>query len=113
MARCKKQAQKCRFSEAEIEDRPIEQLIIGTREPKGKEASLGKDDKLKRDKAMNIARKREATVNDMKSLEQRETFSTCQIRHGALMLSIKTFNVENVGLNMEKMSSPRHEMQEM
>ena len=30
MARCKKQAQKCRFSEAEIEDRLVEQLIIGT-----------------------------------------------------------------------------------
>ena len=34
MARCNIQAQKCRFSEAEIEDRLIEQLIIGTREPK-------------------------------------------------------------------------------
>ena len=31
---------------------------------------MGKDDKLKLDKAMDIARKREATVNDMKSLEQ-------------------------------------------
>ena len=66
MARCKIQAQKCRFSEAEI----VEQLIIGTREPKVQEALLGKDDKLKLDKAMDIARKREATVNDMKSLEQ-------------------------------------------
>ena len=52
MARCKIQAQKCRFSEAEIEDRLIEQLIIGTREPKVQEALLGKDDKLKLDKAI-------------------------------------------------------------
>ena len=50
MARCKIQAQKCRFSETEIEDRLIEQLIIGTREPKVQEALLGKDDKLKIDK---------------------------------------------------------------
>ena len=65
------QAQKCRFSKAEIEDRLIEQLIIGTSEPKVQEALLRKADKLKLDKAMDIARKREATVNDMKSLEQR------------------------------------------
>ena len=31
---------------------------------------MGKDDKLKLEKAVDIARKREATVNDMKSLEQ-------------------------------------------
>ena len=68
MARCKIQAQKCLFSEAEIEDRLIEQLIIGTREPKVQEALLGKYDKLKLDKAMAIAKKRETTVNDMKSL---------------------------------------------
>ena len=53
MARCKKQAQKCRFSEEEIEDRLVEQLIIGTREPKVQEALLGKEDKLKLDKAMD------------------------------------------------------------
>ena len=70
MARCKIQAQKCRFGEGEIEDRLIEQLIIGTKERKVQEALLGKDEKLKLDKAMDIARKREATVNDMKSLEQ-------------------------------------------
>ena len=29
------------------------------------------------------------------------------------MLSIQTPNVENVGFNIEKMSSPRYEMQEM
>ena len=99
MARCKIQAQKCLFSEAEIEDRLIEQLIIGTREPKVQEALLGKDEKSKFDKAIDIARKREATVNDMKSLEQqgasassRETnidainqnpqCEKCQLSHG-------------------------------
>ena len=33
---------------------------------------MGKDDKLKLDKAMDIARKKEATVNDMKSIEQQQ-----------------------------------------
>ena len=70
MARCKIQAQECRISEAEIEDRLIEQVIIGTKKPKVQEVLLGKDDKLKLDKAMDIARKGEATVNDMKSLGQ-------------------------------------------
>jgi len=69
MARCKLQAQKCQFTEAEMEERLIEQLIIGTRERKVQENVLGKDEKLKLDKAMDIARTREATVNDMKSLE--------------------------------------------
>ena len=52
-----------------MEERLIEQLIIGTRERKVQENLLGKDEKLKLDKAMDIARTREATVNDMKSLE--------------------------------------------
>ena len=70
MARCKIQAKKCRFNKAEIEERLIEQLIIGTRERKVEEVLLRKAEKLKLDKAMDIARTREATVNDMKSLEQ-------------------------------------------
>ncbi|XP_015779930.1 PREDICTED: uncharacterized protein K02A2.6-like [Acropora digitifera] len=44
--------------------------IIGMRERKVQEVLLGKDDILKLDKAMDIARTKEATVNDMKSLEQ-------------------------------------------
>ena len=68
MARCKLQAQKCRFSETELEERLTEQLIIGTRERKVQEVLLGKDDKLKLHKAMDIARTREATINGMTSL---------------------------------------------
>ena len=43
---------------------------------KVQEVLLGKDEKLKLAKAMDIARTREATVNDMKSLEQQGR-STC------------------------------------
>ena len=78
MARCKIQAQKCRFSEAELEERLIEQLIIGTRKRKVQEVLLGKDDKLNLDKAMDIARTRKATVNDKKSLEQRESSASAR-----------------------------------
>jgi len=70
MARCKIQAQKCRFSEVELEERLIKQLTIGIRERKVQEVLLRKDDKLKLDKAMDIARTRETTINDMKSLKQ-------------------------------------------
>ena len=56
MARCKLQAQKSRFSEAEMEEHLIEQLIIGTRESKVQENLLGKDEKLKLDKVMDVAR---------------------------------------------------------
>jgi len=48
---------------------------------------LGKDEKLKLDKAMDIARKREATVNDMKSLEQHD--ASAQAVKPTLMLSDK------------------------
>ena len=68
MAGCKLQAQKCRFGEAELEECLIEQLITGPRERKVQEVLLGKDGKLKLVKAMDFARTREATVNDMKSL---------------------------------------------
>jgi len=70
MARCKIQAQKCRFSETELEERLIEQLIIGTRERKVQEVLLCKDGKLKLDKAMDIVSTRETTINDMKSPEK-------------------------------------------
>jgi len=66
MARCKIQAQRC--SKAEIGDRLIEELIIGTREPRVQEALLGKDDELKLDKAMDIAKKQQGV-----SARSRET----------------------------------------
>ena len=52
-----------------MEERLIEQLIIRTRERKVQEDLLKKDEKLKLDKAIDIARTREATINDMKSLQ--------------------------------------------
>ena len=78
MARCKIQAQKCRFSEAELEERLIKQLTIGIRERKVQEVLLRNDDKLKLDKAMDIARTRETTINDMKSLKQ-QSASVCDL----------------------------------
>ena len=63
---------------------------------------------MKLDKAMDIARKREATVNDNKA-------HLYVIAKPTLMLlnKIPIPSVESVGLTMEKMPSPRHKMQEM
>ena len=56
MARCKVQAQKCRFIETELEERLIEQLFIGTRDWKVQEVLLGKNEKLKLDREMDTTR---------------------------------------------------------
>ena len=103
-ARCKIQTQKCRFSEAKLEERIIEQLIIGTRERKIQEVLLGKDDKLKLDKAMDIARTREDAVIDMKSLEQRGASASAR-SHDTNIDAIRqnsTSDVENVVSAMKK-----------
>ena len=116
MARCKIQAQvPVQYSEAEIEDRLIEQLIIGTREPKVQEALLGKYDKLKLDKAMAIAKKRETTVNDMKSLAWLEQQSaSARSRETNIDAINQNPQCGKCGLNHgREMSSPRHEMQKM
>ena len=70
MTRCKIQAQKCQRSEAELKERLIEQLVTGTRKRKVQDVLSGKGNKLKLNKAMDIARTREATINEMKCLEQ-------------------------------------------
>ena len=103
-ARCKIQTQKCRFSEAKLEERIIEQLIIGTHERKIQEVLLGKDDKLKLDKAMDIARTREDAVIDMKSLEQRGASASAR-SHDTNIDAIRqnsTSDVENVVSAMKK-----------
>ena len=57
MTRCKLQAKKCKFRDnTDIEERLIEQLIIGTRHRKVQEKLLGKDGDLKLDDALDIAR---------------------------------------------------------
>ena len=69
MSRCRTQVQKCKFSEqSEINDRLIEQLILGTRHKKVQEVLLSKDEKLSLDTALDIARTQEATEADMRSL---------------------------------------------
>jgi hypothetical protein len=52
----------------EQDERLIEQLIIGTRHKKVQEFLLGKDDELKLDDAIDIARPHEATQAHMEQL---------------------------------------------
>ena len=110
MAICKIQAQKCRFSEANLEERLIEQLIIGTRERKVQEVLLGKDDTLKLDKAMEIARTREDTINDMKSLEQQGASVRSRDTNVDSIRQTSSPSVENVDLPMEKVPSLKHKV---
>ncbi|XP_072175145.1 uncharacterized protein [Diadema setosum] len=71
LARCRTLAQRYQFKEGEIDDRLIEQLIIGASNRKVQEILLGKDDTLTLDTALDVARTQEATRLDMKSLNEK------------------------------------------
>ena len=68
MIRCRTQAGKCKFSTAELETRLIEQLIFGTVHKKVQEILLSKDETLKLDDAVDIARTFEATKAHMEAM---------------------------------------------
>lgn len=94
MSRCRIQAQKCKFEDAELESRLIEQMIIGASSKKVQETLLSKDEKLKLGTALDIARTHEAMEADMRSLHgqsvnvdatkqhfQGERCSFCGLKH--------------------------------
>ena len=68
MTRCKIQAKRCKFTATECAERLIEQLVIGTKIKKVQEILLAKDETLTLDKAMDIARTKEATIQHMEEL---------------------------------------------
>lgn len=69
VSRVKLQAFKCKFrDEVEIQERVIEQLILGTRHPELQKDLLGKDKTLTLDQAIDIARSYEASIEHMKQL---------------------------------------------
>ena len=68
MTRCKLQALKCKFNQAELEERLIEQLIVGTRLSELQKELLAKDENLTLDQALNIGRTHEASISHMSQL---------------------------------------------
>ena len=76
MTRCKLQAKKCKFwDNTDIEERLIEQLIIGARHRKVQEKLLRKDGDLKLDDALDITGTCEATMVHMEQLLGEKTVS--------------------------------------
>ena len=81
MTRCKLQAQKCKFRDnIELEERLIEQLVIGAKHRKVQEKLLGKDGELKLDEALDIARTCEATMVHMDQLLGEKTVNAVSHR---------------------------------
>ena len=76
IARCRLQAQLCKFKEEEIEERIIEQLISGTVYQEVQKELLSKDDKLTLDEALQIAFKHEASLSHMQQLVQTQSTTT-------------------------------------
>ena len=69
MARCRNQANKCKFRDSqEIEDRLIEQLIIGTKHKRVQERLFEKGDTLTLDIAIDLARTHQATLKNVEQL---------------------------------------------
>ena len=68
ITRCRNQAAKCKFRDAtEVADRLIEQIIKGTKHKRIQEKLL-QDESLSLDKAIDIARTYEATLNHIEQL---------------------------------------------
>ena len=68
-ARCRLQAEKCEFRDAEEkEDRIIEQIISGIRHPEVQKELLAQDKAMTLDTAMTICRNYEASILHMKQL---------------------------------------------
>ena len=86
MTRCKLQALKCKFNQAELEERLIEQLIVGTRLSKLQKELLAKDENLTLDQALNIVRT-QASISHMSQLRGMQT--------GTDVHSIRTVNKSN------------------
>ena len=101
MVGCKIQPQKCRFSEAKIEDRLIELL----------RPSWEKMTNWSSTRQWTLLEKEKPQLMTWNLLSNNKVHQRVAVKP-TLMLSIKTPNVENVRLTMEKMSIPRHEMQE-
>lgn len=68
ITRCRIQGSQCKFNPTELEIRLIEQLIIGTSHTKVQQILLGKDETLKLDDALDVARTFEATRTHMEAL---------------------------------------------
>ena len=66
--RCKLQALRCKFSQAELNERLIEHLIVSTRFIGLQKELLGKNEDLTLEEAINIGRTHEASINHVAQL---------------------------------------------
>lgn len=74
MTKCRNQAAKCKFrDQREIDERLIEQLIVGTKHKKAQERILEHGDELTLDKALDYARTYEATITHVAQLNNPDT----------------------------------------
>ena len=87
MTRWKLQAPKYTFNQAVLEERLIEQLIVGTRLLELQKELLAKDENLTLDQALNMGRTHEASINHMLQVRGMQT--------GTDVHSVRTVNKSN------------------
>ncbi|PIK48224.1 hypothetical protein BSL78_14910 [Apostichopus japonicus] len=80
VTRCKIQAKKCKLTDEALQEKLIEQLILGTKHKKVQESLLGKDEKHTLDNAIDIARTHEATQLHMEELTNSSSVNVNAVR---------------------------------
>ena len=73
IARCRLQSSKCCFSDAEKEDRILDQVIAGIKHQELKKELLSKDATYTLSQALDLGRTYEASIRHMKSVAQAKT----------------------------------------
>ena len=71
LAKCRLQAQKCKFSdEPEMEERIIDQIIAGTKFPELEKQRLSKNEAMTMSEVLNTCRSYEASINYMRQMDE-------------------------------------------
>ena len=80
LARCRLKARKCKFrDEQELEERIIDQLIVGTRLPELRKQLLSKNETMTIEEVLNMCRSYEASIEYMKKMSELQRKNESQI----------------------------------
>lgn len=106
ITRCKVQARKCKYTAEALDEKLIEQLILGTRHKKVQKSLLGKDEKLTLDAALDIARTHEATEMQLEKLTNAGNVNVNYVGKQRPSTNVKFPQCDKCGLNHKEGECP-------
>ena len=106
LARCRLQAQKCKFSdEREIEEKIIDQIIAGTKSPEQQKQLLSKNETMSTLEVLNTCKSYEASINYMRQMDELQ--GKCDNQISAIKHRLEdTDNCGKCGLNHKNGNCP-------